>query len=102
MTEGSVVTDCWGELFYITPGLGLELGFDGPQGFPLPFHNELSVAMFLGTLPSFDLVLLNQRFSSSVTVVPLALKLAVKGQWALVYVVEKYYYQSCSVFLVGC
>jgi hypothetical protein len=63
MTEGSVVTDCWGELFYITPGLELELGFDGPQGFPLLFHNELSVAMFLGTLPSFDLALLSQRFS---------------------------------------
>jgi len=63
MTEGSTVTDCWGELFYITPGLGLELGFDGPQGFPLPFHNELSVAMFLGTLSSFDLSLLSQRFS---------------------------------------
>jgi hypothetical protein len=63
MTEGSVVTDCWGELFYITPGLGLELGFDGPQGFPLSFQTELSVAMFLGTLSSFDLSLLNQRFS---------------------------------------
>ena len=63
MTEGSIVIDCWGELFYVTPGLGLELGFDGPQGFPLPFHNELSVAMFLGTLSSFDLSLLSQRFS---------------------------------------
>jgi len=63
MTEGSIVIDCWGELFYITPGLGLELGFDGPQGFPLPFHNELSVAMFLGSLSSFDLSLLSQRFS---------------------------------------
>jgi len=63
MTEGSIVTDCWGKLFYITPGLGLELGFDGPQGFPLPFHNEFSVAMFLGTLSSFDLSLLSQRFS---------------------------------------
>jgi len=63
MTEGSIVTDCWGELFYITPGLGLELGFDGAQGFPLSFHNELSVAMFLGSLSSFDLSLLSQRFS---------------------------------------
>jgi len=63
MKEGCIVTDCWGELFYITPGLGLELGFDGPQSFPLPFHNELSVAMFLGTLSSFDLSLLSQRFS---------------------------------------
>jgi hypothetical protein len=63
MTEGSVVTDCWGELFYVTPGLGLELGFDGPKGFPLSFQTELGVAMFLGTLSSFDLSLLNQRFS---------------------------------------
>jgi hypothetical protein len=63
MTEGSVVTDCWGGLFYITPGLGLELGFDGPQGFPLSFHTELSVAMFLGSLSSFDLSLLSQRFN---------------------------------------
>ena len=63
MKEGCIVADCWGELFYITPGLGLELGFDGPQGFPLPFHNELSVAMFLGALSPFDLSLLSQRFS---------------------------------------